>query len=599
VAGLIEDYALIGDTHTVALVGRDGAIDWLCLPRLDSPACFAALLGTAADGQWALGPSAGGPATRRRYRGNTLVLESEWDTDTGTVRVLDMLPPRDDALNVVRIVEGLSGSVDMQGVLRLRFDYGQRIPWVRHVDGQLSAIAGPDSVSLSCNTETRGEDWATLSEFTVRAGERTSFVLTWHQSHEAPPQPVDPQESLRRTEDFWETWASTAVCGTRWREQVLRSLLTLKALTYEPTGGVVAAATTSLPELIGGVRNWDYRFCWLRDASMTLEALVRSGYAEEATRWATWLRRAIAGRAEDLQIMYGVGGEIALPERELDWLAGYEDSRPVRIGNAAAKQQQLDVYGSVLDALSVARRHDVEEGDDSWALQVSLVEHLATIWQEPDQGVWEMRSEPRHFVHSKVMAWVAFDRMAQEARERDLGEQATRWRELADEVHDQICTKGFDTARNTFVQSYGSAEVDAALLLLPRFGFLPADDPRLAGTVAAVQHDLDPDGDGLVLRYRIDADSGNHPADGTRDGLPGGEGRFLACSFWLVEALHRVGRTGEAVEAFERLLELASDLGLLAEEYDPVAGRQLGNYPQAYSHLALVNAALVIDTAPA
>jgi len=594
-AALIEDYALIGDTHTVALVGRDGSVDWLCLPRIDSPACFAALLGTDDDGQWRLGPRDGGAATRRSYRGDTLVLESEWDTPTGTVRVLDMLPPRDDALNVVRIVDGVSGSVDMRSVLRLRFDYGRRIPWVRHADGQLSAIAGPDSVSLSCDCETHGEDWTTVSDFTVRAGERVSFVLTWHHSHEPPPEPVDAEKSLRRTEEFWQSWATTASTGPRWRKPVLRSLLTLKALTYEPTGGVVAAATTSLPEQIGGVRNWDYRFCWLRDASMTLDAMVRSGYAEEATRWATWLRRAIAGRAEDLQIMYGVGGETALPERELDWLAGYENSRPVRIGNAAAKQQQLDVYGSVLDALAVARRHGVEEGDDSWALQVALVEHLAKIWRQPDQGLWEMRSQPRHFVHSKAMAWVAFDRMATEARARGLDEQAGRWRGLADEVHAEICTEGFDADRNTFVQSYGSTEVDAALLLLPRFGFLPADDPRLAGTVAAVQHDLDHDGDGLLLRYRIPTDPDNHPEEETRDGLPGGEGQFLACSFWLAEALHRVGRTDEAVAAFERLLDLSSDLGLLAEEYDPDAGRHLGNYPQAYSHLALVNAALVID----
>ena len=586
-AGLIEDYALLGDTETVALVGRDGAIDWLCLPRIDSPACFAALLGDGDDGQWLLGPAAGGPATRRRYHGRTLVLESEWDTDGGTVRVLDMLPPRDQALNVVRIVEGVSGTVEMRSELRLRFDYGQRIPWVRRLDDhQLAAIAGPDSVTLWCEAPTRGEDWSTVSEFSIDAGERVSFVLTWRPSHEPPPRPIEPDDALQRSISFWEDWAERADLSGRWRDVLLRSLLTLKALTYEPTGGLVAAATTSLPEAIGGVRNWDYRYCWLRDAAMTLESMIRCGYTDEADQWATWLRRAVAGRAEDVQVMYGVAGETSLPERELDWLAGYEQSAPVRVGNAAAEQLQLDVFGAVLDALDLARRNGVEEDDDSWELQVRLVEHLETIWEEPDHGLWEVRSEPRHFVHSKVMAWVAFDRMAEAAKAKEMDEQATRWRSLADDVHEQVCSKGFDPDRNTFVLAYDSDALDASLLLLPRLGFLPPDDPRMVGTIDAVQRELTVDG--LVLRYRMDD-------AGMEDGLPGAEGAFIACSFWLVEALSRIGRTDEAVELFERLLGLANDVGLLAEEYDVGAGRQLGNFPQAYSHLALVNAALALD----
>ncbi|MDQ3664655.1 MAG: glycoside hydrolase family 15 protein [Actinomycetota bacterium] len=586
-AGLIEDYALLGDTETVALVGRDGAIDWLCLPRIDSPACFAALLGDEDDGQWLLGPAAGGPATRRRYRGPTLVLESEWDTDGGTVRVLDMLPPRDQALNVVRIVEGVSGTVEMRSELRLRFDYGRRIPWVRRLaDHQLAAIAGPDSVTLWCEAPTRGEDWSTVSEFSIDAGERVSFVLTWRPSHEPPPRPIEPDDALQRSINFWEDWAERADLSGRWRDVLLRSVLTLKALTYEPTGGLVAAATTSLPEAIGGVRNWDYRYCWLRDAAMTLESMIRCGYTDEADQWATWLRRAVAGRAEDVQVMYGVAGETSLPERELDWLAGYEQSAPVRVGNAAAEQLQLDVFGAVLDALDLARRNGVDEDDDSWELQVRLVEHLETIWDEPDHGLWEVRTEPRHFVHSKVMAWVAFDRMAEAAKAKKMDEQAMRWRSLADDVHEQVCSKGFDPDRNTFVLAYDSDALDASLLLLPRIGFLPPDDPRMVGTIDAVQRELTVDG--LVLRYRMDD-------AGMEDGLPGAEGAFIACSFWLVEALSRIGRTDEAVELFERLLGLANDVGLLAEEYDVEAGRQLGNFPQAYSHLALVNAALAID----
>jgi len=586
-AGLIEDYALLGDTHTVALVGRDGAIDWLCLPRIDSPACFAALLGDEDDGQWLLAPAVGGPATRRRYRGPTLVLESEWDTDKGTVRVLDMLPPRDQALNVVRIVEGVSGTVEMRSELRLRFDYGQRIPWVRHLDdNQLAAIAGPDSVTLWCDTPTHGEGWSTVSEFSIDAGQRVSFVLTWRQSHEPPPTPIEPADALQRSMDFWEDWAERADLPGRWRDVLLRSVLTLKALTYEPTGGLVAAATTSLPEAIGGVRNWDYRFCWLRDAAMTLASMIRCGYTDEADQWVSWLRRAVAGRAEDVQVMYGVAGETSLPERELGWLAGYEQSAPVRVGNAAAKQLQLDVFGAVLDALDLARRNGVVEDDDSWELQVRLVEHLETIWEEPDHGLWEVRSEPRHFVHSKVMAWVAFDRMAEAAKAKGMDEQAARWRSLADDVHEQVCGKGFDPDRNTFLLAYDSDALDASLLLLPRLGFLPPDDPRVVGTIDAVQRELSVDG--LVLRYRMDD-------AGMEDGLPGVEGTFVACSFWLVEALCRIGRTDEAVELFERLLELTNDVGLLAEEYDVTAGRQLGNFPQAYSHLALVNAALALD----
>ncbi|MEV4441768.1 glycoside hydrolase family 15 protein [Streptomyces sp. NPDC049577] len=586
-APLIEDYALIGDLQTAALVGRDGSIDWLCLPRFDSPACFAALLGDRENGHWRLAPAGAGHCTRRAYRGDSLVLETVWETGSGTVKVTDFMPQRDRAPDVVRIVEGVSGSVEMLGVLRLRFDYGSVVPWVRRSDGHRVGIAGPDAVWLRSlpAVRTYGEDYSTRSEFTVGAGESVAFVLTWHPSHEPRPEPVDPHDSLRDSLEDWHAWAGQCTYDGPYREAVLRSLITLKALTYAPTGGIVASATTSLPEEIGGVRNWDYRYCWLRDSTMTLGCLLAAGYHDEAAAWRDWLLRAVAGTAADLQIMYGLSGERRLPEHELPWLPGYEGSAPVRVGNAAVEQLQLDVYGEVMDSLHVARRAGLPAKPHAWSIQRTFVEFIRRHWREPDEGLWEVRGTRRHFTYSKVMAWVAADRAVRTLEENPrLDGDLEGWRRMREEVHREVCEKGYDPGRNTFTQYYGSRELDAATLLIPRVGFLPPGDPRVVGTVDAVRRELT-DG-GLVRRYTLE---GREPVDG----LPGGEGTFLVCSFWLADALHLTGRRDEARELFERLLELRSDLGLLAEEYDPAARRQLGNYPQAFSHIGLVGTALL------
>ncbi|MEN8653542.1 glycoside hydrolase family 15 protein [Streptomyces sp. 21So2-11] len=592
---LIEDYALIGDLQTAALVGRNGSIDWLCLPRFDSPACFAALLGDEENGHWRVAPAGAGNCTRRAYRDNTLILESVWETRSGTVKVTDFMPQRDEAPDLVRIVEGISGTVSMRSTLRLRFDYGNVVPWMRRTDGHRVAVAGPDAVWLRSEPEGRvktwGQQFSTCSSFDVSEGEKVAFVLSWHPSHEPHPEFIDPHDALEHSIEDWEEWAGRCQYDGPYQEAVLRSLITLKALIYAPTGGIVAAPTTSLPEEIGGVRNWDYRYCWLRDSTLTLGAFVAAGYLDEAAAWRDWLLRAVAGDPADLQIMYGLSGERRLPETELAWLSGYEGSSPVRIGNEAVEQLQLDVYGEVIDSLYLARSAGLMAKPHAWNLQLSLLGFLESTWREPDEGLWEVRGPRRHFVHSKVMAWVAADRAVRTLEEDPtLHGDATRWRAMRDEVHREVCEKGYDPERNTFTQSYGSTELDAATLLIPRVGFLPPDDPRVIGTVDAVRAELTHDG--LIRRYS---------ADGTTvDGLPGGEGAFLVCSFWLVDALRLTGRAKDSQELFERLLALRNDVGLLAEEYDPVAGRQLGNFPQAFSHIGLVGSALALradDTA--
>ncbi|WP_457946008.1 glycoside hydrolase family 15 protein [Pseudarthrobacter sp. alpha12b] len=577
----IEDYAIIGDLHTAALVGRSGSVDWMCLPNFDSPACFAALLDTPDAGRWRLAPAGAGDCTRRRYRPGTLILETEWDTADGSVRVTDFMPARDDSADMVRIVEGLKGSVAMQGELCLRFDYGRIVPWVRHMDHGISAIAGPDAAYLSTPAPLEGRDMRTVSEFTVKAGDRVPFVLRWAHSYKPVPDRTDPETALASTQEYWEQWSGRSTMGGKYKDAVERSLITLKALTYAPTGGIVAAATTSLPEDPGGSRNWDYRFCWLRDATLTLQSLLACGYVDEAAAWREWLLRAVAGNPADLQIMYGLDGTRRLPEAELPWLAGFEKSKPVRTGNAAAPQLQLDVWGEVLDGLALTRAADPGTTDDSWDIQVALMEFLEGAWDRPDNGLWEMRGPRRHFTHSKVMAWVAADRMVKAVQESGLPGPGERWARLRKEIHDDVMAHGFDEKRNTFVQSYGSKELDASLLLIPRVGFLPHDHPRVVGTVDAIQRNLTEDG--FVLRY--------HP-EASNDGLPGTEGVFLACSFWLADALLGIGRRDEAVDLFERLLSLRNDVGLLSEEWDPHRGRQLGNTPQAFSHFPLIHCAL-------
>ncbi|MGW2722564.1 glycoside hydrolase family 15 protein [Streptomyces sp. NPDC001492] len=584
----IEDYALIGDEQTAALVGRDGSVDWLCLPRFDSPACFAKLLGDKENGHWRIAPKgAKGPCTRRAYRPGTLVLDTEWETDEGAVRVTDLMPQRDRAPDLVRIVEGLHGKVTVRSTLRLRFDYGSIVPWMRRSDGNRVAIAGPDSVWLRTEppVHTWGEDYGTHSEFTVRKGEKAAFVLTWHPSHHPRPPRNDPYKALHSSVKDWQKWSSACRYDGPHRDAVLRSLITLKALTYAPTGGIVAAPTTSLPEELGGVRNWDYRYCWLRDSTLTLGALLACGYHKEAEAWRNWLLRAVAGDPADLQIMYGLAGERRLPEFELSWLSGFAGSTPVRIGNEAVNQLQLDVYGEVLDSLWLAWKSGLSVKPHMWEIQASLMDWLHAEWRKPDEGLWEVRGGRRHFVHSKIMAWVAADRAVRTLEENPkLHGDLDGWRALRDEVHREVCEKGFDAERNTFTQSYGSRELDAALLLIPRVGFLPPDDPRVAGTIDAIREELGHGG--FLRRYSTD--------ETTVDGLPGDEGTFLVCSFWLADALHMTGRKKEARELFERLVGLTNDVGLLSEEYDPVADRQLGNFPQAFSHVGLVNTALAL-----
>ena len=578
----IEDYGLVGDLHTAALVGRDGSIDWLCLPRFDSPACFAALLGDEDAGLWRLAPASGGPATRRRYRGDSLILETEWTTPDGTVRVIDAMPPRGEAADVVRVVEGVSGRVPMEMTLRIRFDYGRVVPWVRNVDGQLAAVAGPDALWLRTPVDLEGRDLTTYAHFTVGAGERVPFVLTYRPSHERRPTPVDPEPALAQTEEFWARWMDRFRYDGGWPDAVRRSLLTVKALTYAPTGGIAAAATTSLPEQLGGPRNWDYRFCWLRDATFALQALLGTGFVAEAKAWREWLLRAVAGDPADLQIMYGLDGTRRLPEYQLDWLGGYEGSRPVRIGNAASGQLQLDVWGEVLDGLHLSRVAGIQSEESAWDLELALLDFLEGHWQEPDNSLWEVRGPRRDFVHSKVLAWTGVDRAVRAVERFGLQGPVERWRALRDRIHADVCRQGFDAERGTFTQFYGSSGLDAALLLIPQTGFLPWDDPRVVGTVEAIERELYRDG--FVLRY-------DPRADGGVDGLPGAEGSFLACTFWFADALHGIGRTTQATDLFERLLDLRNDLGLLAEEYDTATGRQLGNMPQAYSHVGLVNTA--------
>jgi GH15 family glucan-1,4-alpha-glucosidase len=587
-AGRIEDYGLIGDLQTAALVGRDGSIDWLCLPRFDSPACFAALLGDERNGRWLLAPASGGNCTRRRYRGESLVLDSEWETPDGTVRVVDLMPPRGEAPDVVRIVEGVSGRVRMRTELLLRFDYGHVVPWVRTVDGELAGVAGPDAVWLSgpvqlhATNRGEGQDQCIDGEFEVAAGEHVEFVLTYAPSHVRRPPQAEPGQALETTLRWWSEWMAHCDYTGRWDDAVRRSLITLKALTYAPTGGILAAATTSLPEQLGGPRNWDYRFCWLRDATYTLQALLGTGFLREAREWRDWLLRAVAGDPADLRIMYALDGSRRIPEYELPWLPGYEGSAPVRVGNAASGQFQLDVWGETLDGLHLARRAGLHSTVDAWDLQRALLDFLEGSWDEPDNGLWEVRGPRRPFVHSKVMAWAGVDRAVQAVERFGLDGPVDRWRRLRQEIHDDVCAKGFDADRGTFTQFYGSRGLDAALLLLPRVGFLDWGDPRVIGTIEAVQRELTRDG--FVLRYDPDADGGV-------DGLPGGEGAFLACSFWLADALTGIGRRDEAERLFGRLLDLRNDLGLLSEEYDPHTRRQVGNTPQAFSHVGLVNTA--------
>ncbi|MQY13144.1 Trehalase [Streptomyces sp. RB5] len=597
-AGRIEDYALIGDMQTAALVGRDGTVDWLCLPRFDSHAVFAALLGNEDHGFWRLGPTHGSQqrppvADRRRYRGDSLVLESEWDTPRGTVRVIDFMPRRNSAApQLVRIVEGVSGRVQMSSALRMRFSYGRIVPWVHKVDGRTVAVAGPDSVWLDTDTETYGKELTTYSDFTVSPGERIAFTISWQPSHLQPPALPDPEGALASTERFWREWTDQCTYHGPYRDAVMRSLITLKALTYEPTGGIVAAPTTSLPEDIGGVRNWDYRFTWLRDAAITLSSLLRTGYRDEAGAWREWLLRAVAGDPENLQIMYGIAGERELGEIELEWLPGYEGSRPVRAGNGAAGQLQLDVYGEVAEALHLGHMTGLARSDYASVLQLKMIHWIEANWDRPDEGLWEVRGPRRHFVHSKVMLWVAVDRMIKLIEAGEADGPLDRWRELRDDIHRDVCEKGYDKERNTFTQSYGSRELDASLLLIPQMGFLPPDDKRVIGTIEAIQRELSTP-DGFILRY---------PTSGTEhglDGLPGDEGAFLACSFWMADDLAMIGRVGEARKLFEKLLALRNDLGLLAEEWDPRLQRQVGNFPQAFSHVPLIDTALRLSASGA
>jgi len=581
----IEDYALIGDLQTVALVGRDGSIDWCCFPRFDSGACFAALLGTPDHGRWLLAPDEEIRQVTRRYRHDTLILESVFETESGAVRAIDFMPPRGEAPDIVRIVEGLDGEVPMRSELVVRFDYGSILPWVRRVDHARVAVAGPDALCFRAPVEIRGEDMTTVSEFSVRPGDRVPFVLTWFPSHRPLPDEIDPTEALQDAEEYWLEWADKCTHHGAYHDEIHQSLLVLKALTYAPTGGLVAAPTTSLPETIGGVRNWDYRFCWLRDATLTLTAMLNAGYQEEAVEWRKWLLRAVAGDPADVQIMYGIAGERRLEERKLDWLPGYEGSSPVRIGNAASEQLQLDVYGEVIEALYQTRAHGAEPDDNVWSLTRMLLDWLEDGWRQEDSGIWEVRGSKRHFTHSKVMAWVAFDRAVRYHDEFGREGPFERWAAVRDEIHAEVCARSWCDEKQAFAQSYDSDRLDAAVLLMPLVGFLPADDPRVVSTVDAIRRELSRDG--LLLRYL--------PEDGgSVDGLPPGEGAFLPCSFWLASVLAVQGKEDEARELFERLLDLRNDVGLLAEEYDPVAKRQLGNFPQAFTHLALVVAALAI-----
>lgn len=582
----IEDYALIGNCHTAALVGRNGSIDWLCLPRFDSGACFAALLGEPGHGRWLITPTAEVGSIRRRYRDGTLILETDFVTDEGEVRIIDFMPP-DERCDVLRLVEGLRGRVAMRMELIIRFDYGNIVPWVRKVDDTLLAIAGPDMLELRARVATHGENLKTCAEFYVKKGERITFTLNYRPSCESARQAIDLEQSLRETETWWRNWSERCTYQGRWRAAVVRSLITLKALIYTPTGGLVAAPTTSLPEQLGGARNWDYRYCWLRDATFTLNALLLAGYHKEANAWREWLERAVAGSPEALQILYSITGQRRLDEYELGWLPGYNGAVPVRVGNAATRQFQLDVFGEVMDTLHLARASGLEPEPAVWRIQVALLRFLEASWQQPDAGIWEIRGTLRHFTHSKVMVWVAFDRAAKDAEAFGLDGPVEHWRQVRDAVHAQVCAEGYDARRNTFVQSYGSLNLDASLLLIPQVGFLPPDDPRVLGTIKAIERNLVVDG--LVQRYSTTTGV---------DALPPGEGTFLPCSFWLADSLVLTGRREEGEALFERLLALSNDLGLLAEEYDTHERRMVGNFPQALTHMALVNTAHLLSILP-
>jgi GH15 family glucan-1,4-alpha-glucosidase len=579
-ADRIESYALIGDMQAAGLVSTSGSIDWLCLPRFDSAACFASLLGDSRHGRWSIAPAGEVTAVSRRYRPGTLVLETEFTTPHGRVRLIDCMPPRERTPDVLRVVEGIEGSVPMRMELILRFDYGSVVPWVHRDDDGLHAVGGPDAVVLRTPVDLRGEQLTTVADFVVAAGDRVPFMLGWHPSHEATPPRHDPFEALDQTTAFWNDWSDRTTYDGPWRREVRDSLVVLKALTYRPSGGIVAAPTTSLPEKIGGVRNWDYRYCWLRDATFTLYALLISGHQSEAEDWRNWLVRSIAGEPSRIQIMYGVTGERRLLEHSLSWLPGYEQSTPVRVGNAAVHQLQLDVYGEVMDVLHQARRAGLDPDANVWHLQKHLLAYLAGAWQQPDEGLWEVRGPRRHFTHSKMMSWVAFDRAVKAVERFGREGPVDEWRAIRDHIHQDVCTHGFDPAVGAFTQAYGSPALDASLLMMPLVGFLPASDPRVQGTLRAIEQRLCVDG--FVMRYRTDE---------VEDGLPPGEGAFLACTFWLADNYVLAGRIDDAHAVFERLLSLRNDVGLLAEEYDPAGRRQLGNFPQAFSHVGLINTA--------
>jgi GH15 family glucan-1,4-alpha-glucosidase len=580
----IENYALIGDCHTAALVGSDGSIDWLCFPRFDSGACFAALLGGPEHGRWLLAPKAQVSRVQRSYRPGTLILDTEFHTADGAIRVTDFMPLSDHRWDVVRMVEGLSGQVLVRMELIVRFDYGAIMPWVRRSGDALLLTAGPDTLELTATVPIEPENMKSVAEFTLGAGDRQSFAINYRPSHAQLLPGVDAQAVLAESEKQWRKWSDFCNDQGPWHESVLRSLITLKALTYKPTGGMVAAPTTSLPEQLGGVRNWDYRFCWLRDSTFTLNALLLAGYQQEAVAWREWLLRAVAGSPEDLQILYSVTGVRRLDEIELPWLPGYAGAAPVRVGNAASRQFQLDVYGEIMDALHLARAAGLEPEPAVWNFQLLMLKFLEAHWQQPDEGIWEVRGPRRHFTHSKVMAWVAFDRAIKDAEAGGLEAPLERWRQIRDAIHAQVCEQGFDRASNSFVQAYDAAHLDASLLLIPQVGFLAADDPRVIGTIAAIERHLVVDG--LVQRYATETQV---------DALPAGEGTFLPCSFWLADCYVLTGRRAEAEALFKRLLALSNDVGLLAEEYDPRSKRMLGNFPQALTHMALVNTARLLS----
>ena len=580
----LEDYGLIGNMISAALVGRDGSIDWLCLPRFDSAACFAALLGDPSHGRWLIAPEHPYRVSRS-YLAGTAVLQTRFTTETGTVSVTDFMPFTEDEekVDLVRVVDGVDGEVPLLMDLCIRFNYGQAIPWVRRRDYGLSAVAGPDAVELHTTVPLHGQDMTTRASFTVRAGESIPFTLSYHPSHRTPHFVPDHTESLGRTISWWREWSRHCrfeSVNEHWCEAVTRSLITLKLLVFAPTGGIIAAPTTSLPEAIGRQRNWDYRYCWLRDSALTLYALLNGGYREEAEAWRQWLLRAAAGHPEQLQIVYGVGGERWLPENDIPWLPGYQGSRPVRTGNMAANQLQLDVYGEVIDTMHAAREAELSALDEAWRMQKVLLAHLEAVWNQPDQGIWEMRGPPRHFTHSRLLCWVAFDRAVRSCEHFNLDGDIQRWRLIRDQIHADICAHGFDASRNTFVQHYEGKSLDAALLLIPQVGFLPVDDPRVVGTIAAIERELLHDG--FVRRYA---------AEEVNDGIGGEEGAFLACSFWLADAYVMLGRTEDAMRLFDSLLSLRNDLGLLSEEYEPKQRRLLGNFPQAFSHISLINTA--------